>query len=101
MASEGKAPETVKVVVRCRPLNSTEERDGRAQIVHMDPKLGTVAITTRNDEPPKTFTFDAVYPPHSFQEAIYTSSAKPILDSVMQGYNGTIFASVSRPFMHR
>ena len=87
-----KDPETVKVVVRCRPLNSTEERDGRTQIVHMDSRLGTVSVATKLDEPPKTFTFDAVFPPHSLQEAIYTSTAKPILDSVMQGYNGTIFA---------
>ena len=85
--------ETVKVVVRCRPLNSTEIQDGRAQIVEMDGRSGTIAITVpKSSEPPKTFTFDAVYPPNSAQDFIYQGTAKPILDSVMEGYNGTIFA---------
>ncbi|KAL1522454.1 hypothetical protein AB1Y20_017442 [Prymnesium parvum] len=87
------AAETVKVVVRCRPLNSTEIQDGRTQIVQMDGRVGTVAVTVpKSQEPPKTFTFDAVYPPNTAQEFIYQGTAKPILDSVMEGYNGTIFA---------
>lgn len=77
--------ETVKVVVRCRPLNSTEIQDGRTQIVQMDGRMGTVSVTVpKSAEPPKSFTFDAVYPPNTAQEFIYQGTAKPILDSVMQ-----------------
>ena len=42
----------VKVVVRCRPLNSQEKSDGREQIVHMEPKMGTCIVQPNNNEPP-------------------------------------------------
>jgi hypothetical protein len=36
----------------------------------------------------QTFTFDAVYDWNSNQAQIYEETAKPIVESVMQGYNG-------------
>ena len=42
--------------------------------------------------PPKTFTFDAAYGSDAKQEQIYASSAYPIVESVLKGFNGTIFA---------
>ena len=83
--------ETVRVCVRCRPLNSKEKSDGRAQIVHMDEKSGRCVVQPDDNEP-KTFTFDAVYPPNTLQSNIYQNSASPIVDSVLEGFNGTIFA---------
>lgn len=87
--------ETVKVVVRCRPLNSKETNDGRARIVEMDTKTG--AVTLKNpksdaNEPPKVFTFDAVYDWNCTQKGIFEETAMPIIDCVVEGYNGTIFA---------
>ena len=85
--------ETVRVVVRCRPLNRKENEDGRAQIVAMDPSMGSCVVTPPGgNEPPKTFTFDAVYAPDTHQEVIYKQTASTIVDSVLEGYNGTIFA---------
>ena len=84
--------ETVKVVVRCRPLNSKEKEDGRQQIVHMDPKMGSCVVQPAGSDEPKTFTFDSVYPPNTEQELIYQQTAAGIVDSVLEGYNGTIFA---------
>ena len=86
--------ECVKVVVRCRPLNSKEQSDGRVQVVEMDERMGMVAVSApgASGEPPKTFTFDSVFPPNTAQERIYKATAAPICDSVMEGYNGTIFA---------
>ena len=86
--------ECVKVVVRCRPLNSKETSDGRVSVVEMDERMGMVALSAPQaaGEPPKTFTFDAVFPPNTPQEAIYKQTAAPICDSVLEGYNGTIFA---------
>ena len=81
----------MKVVVRCRPLNSKEKSDGRAQIVDMDTKSGQVSLRNPSGdsaEAPKTFTFDAAYDPSCTQQEIYEQSAKPIVNSVMQGYNG-------------
>lgn len=43
-------------------------------------------------EPPKSYTFDQVYDINSGQTEIFDITAKPIINSVMEGYNGTIFA---------
>ncbi|CAN8189863.1 unnamed protein product [Coccothraustes coccothraustes] len=45
-----------------------------------------------SNEPPKTFTFDTVFGPESKQLDVYNLTARPIIDSVLEGYNGTIFA---------
>jgi len=87
--------ECVKVVVRCRPMNTKEINDGRQRIVDMDLTLGQVSV--RNPkldarEPPKTFTFDQVYNWDAIQIDIFNNAAKPIVDSVIGGYNGTMFA---------
>ncbi|MEW5308736.1 MAG: hypothetical protein WDW38_000672 [Sanguina aurantia] len=87
--------EAVKVVVRCRPLNSTETKDGRGKIVDMDVQEGMVMIRNpKSDasEAPKQFTFDQVYDDKCLQQDIFDITARPIVDSVLEGYNGTIFA---------
>lgn len=43
-------------------------------------------------EPPKSFTFDQVYDWDARQVDIFNNSAKPIVNSVIGGYNGTMFA---------
>ncbi|GAB1297261.1 Kinesin-like protein KIF3C [Apodemus speciosus] len=95
MASKTKASEALKVVVRCRPLSRKEEAAGHEQILTMDVKLGQV--TLRNPraaagELPKTFTFDAVYDASSKQADLYDETVRPLIDSVLQGFNGTVFA---------
>ncbi|KAG6923331.1 kinesin family member 3C [Chelydra serpentina] len=40
----------------------------------------------------KTFTFDAVYDASSKQADLYDETVRPLIDSVLQGFNGTIFA---------
>eukprot|EP00967_Tisochrysis_lutea_P006487 scaffold7704_cov26-Tisochrysis_lutea.AAC.2 len=72
------ANECVRVVVRCRPLNSTERNDNRGVIVEMDKRTGTVVLsagTKGSNEPPKTFTFDAVFPPDTLQARISSRRA--------------------------
>lgn len=90
-----KNDECVRVVVRCRPLNSKENADGRQKIVDMDPGTGTVTLRSpkaEGGEPPKSFTFDSVFDERSSQREIYDKAARPIVASAMEGYNGTIFA---------
>jgi kinesin family member 3A len=41
---------------------------------------------------PKSFTFDYVFGSKSKQVDIYNLVARPIVDAVLEGYNGTIFA---------
>ncbi|XP_078594530.1 kinesin-II 95 kDa subunit-like [Branchiostoma floridae x Branchiostoma japonicum] len=90
-----KSAESVKVVVRCRPLNQKEIKDGHQRCVDMDVPRGVIQITnpnSRNMEPPKTFTFDAVYDWNSKQIELYDETFRPLVQSVLDGFNGTIFA---------
>ncbi|CAB1432872.1 unnamed protein product [Pleuronectes platessa] len=94
--SKTKSSESVKVVVRCRPLNRKEESHGPAGgIVQMDLGLGQVILRNPRapvSEPQKTFTFDGVYDASSKQRDLYDESVRPLIDSVLEGFNGTIFA---------
>jgi kinesin family protein 5 len=38
------------------------------------------------------FTYDAVFPPSASQATVYEESARPIVESVLEGFNGTVFA---------
>ncbi|XP_045067146.1 kinesin-like protein KIF3C [Coregonus clupeaformis] len=101
--SKVKSSETVKVVVRCRPLNRKEAAaagvtgtpGGRGGIVEMDVHLGQVVLRNPrapSGEPQKTFTFDSVYDTSSKQRDLYDETVRPLIDSVLDGFNGTIFA---------
>uniref|UniRef100_A0A673JUZ5 Kinesin-like protein KIF3A n=1 Tax=Sinocyclocheilus rhinocerous TaxID=307959 RepID=A0A673JUZ5_9TELE len=86
--------DNVKVVVRCRPLNEKEKMMAHKQAVAVDEIRGTITVNKLDmtSEPPKTFTFDTVFGPDSKQLDVYNLTARPIIDSVLEGYNGTIFA---------
>lgn len=43
-------------------------------------------------DPGRAFTYDSVYGEDSTQRGVYDESAFPLVESVMQGFNGTIFA---------
>ncbi|KAM3861305.1 kinesin-like protein KIF3C isoform 2-T2 [Diretmus argenteus] len=94
--SKSKSSESVKVVVRCRPFNRKEESGVPVGgIVQMDVRLGQVVLRNPRappSEPQKTFTFDAVYDASSKQRDLYDESVRPLIDSVLGGFNGTIFA---------
>lgn len=86
--------DNVKVVVRCRPFNDREKVMCYKMAVNVDEMRGTITVhkTDSSNEPPKTFTFDTVFGPESKQLDVYNLTARPIIDSVLEGYNGTIFA---------
>ncbi|XP_074069370.1 kinesin-like protein KIF3A isoform X6 [Macrotis lagotis] len=86
--------DNVKVVVRCRPFNEREKAMCYKLSVSVDEMRGTITVhkTDSSNEPPKTFTFDTVFGPDSKQLDVYNLTARPIIDSVLEGYNGTIFA---------
>ncbi|KAE8574208.1 hypothetical protein XENTR_v10003328 [Xenopus tropicalis] len=93
--SKSKSSESVRVVVRCRPMNSKELAAGYERVVDVDVKLGQVAVKVHKgaaNELPKTFTFDAVYDSNSKQVELYDETFRPLVDSVLLGFNGTIFA---------
>ena len=43
-------------------------------------------------KPLSRFTFDSVADVHSTQEHVFTTAGKKIVESCVDGYNGTIFA---------
>lgn len=45
-----------------------------------------------SSEPAKQFAFDSVYGVDSTQNQVYDESAFPLVEQVLAGYNGTIFA---------
>lgn len=76
-------------------MSSAERKDGRLSIVSVDSNRGEISILNAkgdSSEPPKTFTFDCTYGADSIQEQVYSDTGYPIVESVIQGYNGTIFA---------
>jgi Kinesin motor domain len=84
--------ECIQVMVRCRPLNSKEKGDQRASIVNVDSETGQIVLKNSKSADTKQFTFDAVFDGTSKQEDVFACVAQPIIDCVMNGYNGTIFA---------
>ena len=107
------AAESVKVVVRCRPISTKEINEKRRRIIDMDLKNGSITIENpksggstggnnaninntggggSDTASSKQFTFDMVFDQTATQYGIYEAAAKPIVDCVLEGYNGTIFA---------
>ena len=52
----------------------------------------TVKMDGREGAQKRTWDFDGVLPPEAPQAAVYDDVGAPILDAVLQGYNGTVFA---------
>lgn len=76
-------------------MNEKEISDGHQRVVDIDVKKGVIDVRNpkgQAGEPPKTFTFDAVYDWNSKQQDLYDETVHDLVDSVLQGFNGTIFA---------
>ena len=86
-----KKSECVKVAIRVRPMNAREKAEKSQVCVEVDQTNNTVSVTSPKVDT-KTFQFDYVYPMDSSQRQVYDEVAFPIVDSIFQGYNGTVFA---------
>lgn len=89
----GKNSDNVQVAVRCRPLNPDEVGARHSVVVKVDGMRGTVTMTPangshRSGSKERTFTFDTVFGFDSQQVDVYNETARPIVDSVLEGYNG-------------
>jgi kinesin family protein 3/17 len=74
-------------------MNSKETDRGSQNIVDIVEKEKSVAIRKEGDEDQgRNFTFDYVYGIESTQKQVYDESAYGLVESVLEGYNGTIFA---------
>ncbi|CAI2383817.1 unnamed protein product [Moneuplotes crassus] len=83
------------VVCRFRPLNQNELNHGGSNVcADFHPNKKSVTIVTEGDgvTNKNEFTFDRVFDINSSQIEVYNQAAKPIIESVMEGFNGTVFA---------
>ncbi|ORC80568.1 OSM3-like kinesin [Trypanosoma theileri] len=85
------AAENIKVLVRCRPLNEKERMQGYKSCVDVDLTEHTVAVHSLVGEPDR-WTFDAVINNTFSQKDIFTQFIMPLVDSVLEGFNATVFA---------
>ena len=94
----GKIGGNVKVMCRFRPLNDNELSKGGSKICsefHKNNKSVTINSskkTSENFSGSNKFTFDRVFDINTTQREVYEEAARPIIDGVLQGFNGTIFA---------
>ena len=113
------ASECVKVMVRCRPMNSKEIAKSKfifssnpnktnltlppppflylcvdcESVIEVDKPTNQIIIRPHGKEgDEKIFAYDSVYGVDSTQREIYDETAFPLVESVLGGYNGTIFA---------
>uniref|UniRef100_A0A1Q3G2R5 Kinesin-like protein n=1 Tax=Culex tarsalis TaxID=7177 RepID=A0A1Q3G2R5_CULTA len=92
--SEGEI-ENVRVVVRVRPMDKNELDSGAQNIIKTDKTNRCITVYKPNansSEPPKVYFFDNVFGEESTQIDLYVDTARPIVDKVLEGYNGTILA---------
>jgi len=90
--------ESVKVIVRCRPLLDAETKTKVRNIVCVDKQVQQISLqdpkdmTTGGESLLKTFRFDEVFDQSSSQQQVYDEAAFQIVEAAVEGYNGTIFA---------
>jgi len=90
MAAEDEDPreESIKVCCRFRPQNDQEKVNNGKVCVEVA-EGGTTVVLQNSDH---TFVFDRVFSMDSTQKEVYDYAAKPIIQSVLRGFNGTVFA---------
>ncbi|KAJ1536306.1 Kinesin-like protein kif3b [Nowakowskiella sp. JEL0078] len=85
--------ENIVVVLRCRPFSEKEKSAGHKKICQLDLSSGVVKLENpKTSSDIKTFTFDSVYDEKSKQIEVYNGTARRIVDAVLNGFNGTVFA---------
>ncbi|KAK2517495.1 hypothetical protein Q9233_013087 [Columba guinea] len=83
--------DAIKVYVRVRPPSEgTVLTDGDQGLCLSVLSSNTIRLHSKPE--PKIFTFDYVANMETTQESVFSSVAKSVVESCMNGYNGTIFA---------
>ena len=84
-------PANVNVICRFRPMNELERTSGNEQICDFTSPTSLTFHSSREKNVYR-FNFDRIFPPSSTQQDIYDFGVKGIIDSVLDGYNGTVLA---------
>ncbi|XP_071709610.1 kinesin-like protein KIN-UA [Rutidosis leptorrhynchoides] len=83
----------VRVAVRLRPQNAEESVADAdfADCVELQPELKRLKLR-KNSWDSDTYEFDEVLTESASQKRVYEVVAKPVVESVLDGYNGTVMA---------
>ncbi|KAK2634074.1 hypothetical protein Ddye_028866 [Dipteronia dyeriana] len=86
-------PGRVRVTVRLRPKNADDlQLDADfADCVELQPELKRLKLK-KNNWCSESYRFDEVFTETASQRRVYEVVAKPVVESVLNGYNGTIMA---------
>ncbi|CAA7403650.1 unnamed protein product [Spirodela intermedia] len=86
-------PGRVRVAVRLRPRNAEElvADSDFADCVELQSELKRLKLR-KNNWDSDTYEFDEVLTEFASQKRVYEVVAKPVVESVLEGYNGTIMA---------
>ncbi|KMT08135.1 hypothetical protein BVRB_6g143820 isoform C [Beta vulgaris subsp. vulgaris] len=86
-------PGRVRVAVRLRPRNNEDLASDVdfADCVELQPELKKLSLK-KNNWSSESYKFDEVFTESASQKRIYEVVAKPVVESVLSGYNGTIMA---------
>ena len=80
--------ECVKVVVRCRPMNSRELAMKCCSVVDIDSTSRECSLTVDEKSPRKRFTFDGAYDAQNNTEQIYSRVIYPLVE--VRGGSGSV-----------
>ena len=87
----------IKVFVRARPPEITEEQPTEAQAKFLEPSGDGRRLSIKDPDPSNkhsevAFQFDKIIWTGSTQESVFDAVAKPQIDHVLRGYNACCFA---------
>ncbi|KAJ4462120.1 putative Kinesin heavy chain [Paratrimastix pyriformis] len=82
---------SLRVIARFRPLNRLELSKGGKPCVAVTPDGKGVSIISRG-EGKRDFQFDHVFQMTSTQAEVFDIVARPVVDDVLNGYNGSVLA---------
>jgi len=89
MASDGQDQheESIKVCCRFRPQNQLEKDQSGKICISLQDDSSVYVPSSDN-----SFVFDRVFGVDATQKEVYDYAAKPIINAVLRGFNGTVFA---------
>jgi centromeric protein E len=83
--------ESMFVAVRLRPLNEKEKKRQDEECWKVLPEFDSIALKNSSSKR-DTFTYDHIYGTDSKTSDIYDQMVDPIVNSVVEGVHGTVFA---------
>uniref|UniRef100_A0A1A9WUC4 Kinesin motor domain-containing protein n=1 Tax=Glossina brevipalpis TaxID=37001 RepID=A0A1A9WUC4_9MUSC len=78
----------IKAICRFRPLSDNEKGVGAESIIKLPNEVEENCVSIGG----KSYSFDKVFYSSASQENVYKAAGEPLVNDVLEGYNGTLFA---------